>query len=758
MKTASAKFVFSASIFAISTALLLPAAAIAQDTAEAAQAVDAPSASDASEIIVTATKREQSLQDVPAAVSVVSGDLLKEFNANTLRDFARLDSALQLTTNGVGDNNIIVRGIRSTGAATVALYFDEAVITGYNRENPVNGRAPDLGAYDIQRIEVLKGPQGTLFGAGSMAGAVRIITRKPNFDGLSGNITGGLSDGSGTNALYELNGYINLPISEDKVAARLVAWYSRGGGYIDNITSGKSNINDAEIRGVRGSILFTPTEDFQITITGLHQKIDVDGAQRFKLTDGEYKNSTRTREPHYEYANLASVVLDYDLGIGNIIGTTSYFFRHVREFVDTTPTAAGIGIPGNYDGFRHQDRMVWSNELRFSSKFEGPVQLVAGAFYEKDRNFYETDTINTPLNSLPACASKQECDQSGLGGLIISARDVYNPISQWAVFGQADWKITPELTATVGARYYHASLQNLERTLQRLRRNPADLTTVQTIPTIAVNSDDKQSKPSFNFSLAYEPSRDVTVYARAASGFRIGGLNNASTAAQFGVTIPEGFDSDSLWNYELGVKGRAFDGVLRYDLAGYHIRWNGMQVTAFSPTGAFTYIVNAGKSVINGFEAQGSIDLRQGLTATLGASYTDSHLTEDQPVASANAANRGFDGDRTPFVPRWSVVGQIRYETPFDDRWTGYASASGNYRSNARTNFRPGTSNFYTLPHYFLADLVFGAKTSDGLDVSLQVTNVTNKAAQISIEVSADGFRAIAPRPRTIGLRVSKTF
>ncbi|RVT92956.1 TonB-dependent receptor [Sphingomonas crocodyli] len=744
----------------LSGAMLVASANVICPAAANAQSATAPQASstDVSEIVVTATKRDQALQDVPAAVSVVSGDLIKQFNASTLRDFAKLDPALQLTTNGVGDNNIIVRGIRSTGAATVALYFDEAVITGYNRENPVNGRAPDLGAYDIERIEVLKGPQGTLFGAGSMAGAVRIIPRRPNFNGASGNLTGAFSDGSGTNALYEMNGYINLPIVDDKVAARVVGWYSRGGGYIDNITSGKSNINDAETRGVRASLLFKPTENFSFLLTGLHQDITVDGAQRFKITDGEYKNSTRTREPHDEYANLVSGVADFDLGVGNIIATSSYFYRAVDEFVDTTPTAAGLGIAGNYSGPRHQNRSIWSNELRFASKFEGPFQLVAGGFYEKDENTYETNTTQTPLNALPACSSKAECDKAGLGGLIISARDVDNPIEQWAIFGQADWKIVPGLTLTAGARYYHASLKNLERTLQRLRRNPADLSTVQTVPTVAVNSSDSQSKPSYNFSIAYEPSRELTLYARAASGFRIGGLNNASTAAQFGVTIPDGFNSDSLWNYEVGVKGSLADGILNYDVAGYQIRWNGMQVTAFSPTGAFTYIVNAGKSVVNGAEAQLRFNLRNGFTATFGASYTDSHLTQDQPIAAANAANRGFDGDRTPFVAKWSAVGQLRYEAELNEGWKGYASANGNYRSGSATNFNPGTSNFYRLPDYFLADLVFGVKNDNGLDVSLLVTNLTNKAAQISIEVSADGFRAIAPRPRTFGLRVSKNF
>ena len=740
----------------LASSAIAPTCAIAQqaNTAVAPSSDQVPNG----EIVVTATKRAQSLQDVPAAVSVVSGDVLKQFNATQLKDLARLDPALQLTTNGVGDNNIIIRGIRSTGAATVALYFDEAVITGYNLQNPVNGRAPDLGAYDIHRVEILKGPQGTLFGAGSMAGAVRIIPNRPNFDGVSGNLTGGVSGGSGTSPLYDLNGALNVPIVDDKVALRVVGWYERGGGYIDNITSGKNNVNNDEIRGARASLLLKPTQDLTITLTGLHQDINVDGAQRFKINDGSYKNDTKTSEPHTEFANLGSVVADYNLGFGDIIGTSSYYYRHVFEYVDTSPTANGIGIAGDYDGSRIQNRGIWSNELRFASKFKGPFQVVAGAFYEQDKNTYETDTIQTQPNSVPACGTKAECTRDGLAGLIISARSVNNPIKQYALFGQADYKIFHNLTATLGGRYYKADIDDYELTLQKLRRNPADLTTVQTTPTVAVNSKDSESKPSYNFALAYEPSKHLTIYARAASGFRIGGINNASTAQQFGVTIPNGFKPDSLWSYEAGIKGSVLHGVLGYDISGYHINWSGMQVTAYSSTGAFTYITNAGTSVVNGLEASLRLRLHQGLTATVGGSYTDSHLTQDQPFQSANAANRGLDGNTTPYVPRWTAVGQVRYEEPLSEHWTGYATAIGNYRDSEATNFNPSTSNYYVLPSYFLADVVLGAKTNNGLDVAFTVSNVTNKVAQISIEVSADGLRVFAPRPRTFGVRVSKNF
>ncbi|WP_298199829.1 TonB-dependent receptor [Novosphingobium sp.] len=712
----------------------------------------------AGEIVVTATKREQSLQDVPAAISVISGDTMKTLNVTTLKDLARLDPAIQLTTNGVGDNNIIMRGVRSTGAATVALFFDEAVVTGYNTQNPVNGRAPDLGSFDIQRVEVLKGPQGTLFGAGSMAGAMRIIPNRPNFDGVSGNLTSAVQDGSGSNALYEINGFLNVPIVEDKIAARVVGWYTRGGGFIDNITSGRSNIDDLEIRGARVAILLKPTEDFTLTLTGLHQTINVEGAQRFKVNDGNWKNSTRTREPHDEYANLVSAVADFDTGVGNVTAASSYYFRRVFEFVDTTPTAAGIGIPGNFAGSRLQDRGIWSNELRFASKFAGPLQIVAGAFYQKDKNFYETDIIQTQLNGLPPCATKAECDASGLGGLIISARSVDNPIEQWSLFGQADFEIAPKLTLTAGARYFQAKITALELNLQRLRRDPTNLSTVQTTPVVSVNSSDTRSRPDFNFAISYEPSRDLTVYARAASGFRIGGINNAAVAQQFGVTIPNAFSPDSLWSYEAGIKGNLLDGVLGYDLSGYRIVWKGMQVTAFSPTGTFTYITNAGQSVVDGVEASLRVKLEDGFSANLGVAYTNSRLTEDQPAASANASNRGRDGDPTPYVPRWAIGGQLRYDTAINDRWSIYTTVFGNYRSSMATNFNRLTSNYYVMPSYFMADTVIGAKTSDGLDISLFVTNVTNRAAQISIEVSPDGLRAIAPRPRTLGLRLSKNF
>lgn len=706
------------------------------------------------DIIVTASKRSESVQNIPASVAVVSGETLTEFNLKTLSDLKRLDSGLQLTSNGVGDNNIIMRGIKSTGAATVALYFDEAVITGYNRENAVNGRAPDLGSYDIQRVELLKGPQGTLFGAGAMAGAIRIIPNKPNLRDVSGNLTGIYSDGTGTNALYELNGFLNVPLVNDKLGLRVVGWYSRGGGYIDNSSSGMQNVNDAEVRGVRGSLLFKPVDQLTITLTGLYQKIDVDGTQRYKIDAGGYNNSSPVLEPHFENAKLFSAVVDYDLGVGNIVATSSYYRRELHEYTDTTPTAKNVGLSGYYDVSRFQNRSIWSNELRFSSKFSGPIQLVTGAFYEQDKNFYEIDIMQTPFNGIPVCATVASCQANGLGDIAINGRDVTNPVNQWAVFGQVDWTIAPGLTATIGARYYKANIDNLERTLQRLRR-PG--TAIQTVPVVAVDNSDSQAKPSYNFALAYKPSPKLTIYARAASGFRIGGLNNSSVAAQFGVTIPTGYKPDSLWNYEIGIKGNAGP-ALSYELTGFHIDWSNLQVPAYSSSGAFTYIVNAGSSVVNGIEAQLRLRPVAGLSLTGGLSYTDSHLTADQPAASANSANRGLKGDNTPYIPRWSLVGQARYEGSIGGRWTGYVSTSMNYRSSVTTNFNKSMNFYYVAPSYLLADAVIGVKTVDGLDISLLINNLTNRKAQISIEVSADGFRAFTPRPRTFGLRVSKNF
>lgn len=709
------------------------------------------------EVVVTATKREVSVQDVPTAVSVLSGDAIEKFQLSTFTDLSRLDPALQFSSNGIGDSRIIVRGIQSGGAATVALYLDESVITGQTFESSTGGAQPDIGLHDIERVEVLKGPQGTLFGASSMSGAVRIITKKPELTSYSGSIGGTASWGSGTSGLYETDGVVNIPVVKDQLGVRLVGWYSSGGGYIDSVSSGEKNINDYTIGGLRGTALWTPNDKFKLTLTGIYQDIEVDGSQRYEAALGPYDNRSPTLEPYEENLKLFSAVAEYDLGFGTVTAASSYFDRQTDAFVDSTPTATGFGLPGAYAVLNSAGRAIWSSELRFASDFEGPLQLVGGASYQDDDNEYENVVSQTGANTVPDCNRYASCVAQGLATKIVSARHVNSPLKSTALFGEANYKVTDQLTFTAGIRRFNSTQHNTELTLQSLRFPSSNPASVQAAPTVALDAKVKQHKTSFNFAVSYEPSSALTFYARAASGFRQGGINNAAFAANFGTTIPQGFNPDQVWNYEAGVKGVAFDNMLSFEAAAFHIDWSDQQVPAVSSNGAFTFTTNAGKSVVNGVEVQGALRPVTGLRVTVGGAYTDSHLTQDQPPTSGDENAPGRKGDRLPYVSKWSMAAQASYEWPAFGDWKGYVQGNANYRSKAHTFFNTDNPYYQEVADYVLADLGGGVK-NDRYDLGVFIHNVGDKAAAISVDTGPDGFRISTVRPRTFGVSLRASF
>jgi outer membrane receptor protein involved in Fe transport len=359
---------------------------------------DAAAQTTIEEITVTATKRgEVSVQDIAGGISAIAGDIINKHDLRSLEDFSRLEPSLQYATQGVGDTQLIIRGISSPGDSTVGVYFDESPITGGNFQDG-GGRTPDIGAYDIARIEVLKGPQGTLFGASSMSGAVRIITNKPDASGFDMNISAGIETVEQGDEGYSVNAAINVPLVADTLALRLVGWQKELGGYIDQYAglNGVTEIkdaNDSEITGGRIMGRWTPTGDLTIDAFYQMQETDVDGAQHYApratglLTptqvivvpfphfipafDGPYgdlKTSIAHQEPYGDDIDMYGITVDYDLGFGSILGTVSKFERDVEFLEDTSATAMSFGFPpafgpplGSYGIHQFQDREVFNN-------------------------------------------------------------------------------------------------------------------------------------------------------------------------------------------------------------------------------------------------------------------------------------------------------------------------------------------------------------------------------------------------------------
>jgi iron complex outermembrane receptor protein len=706
------------------------------------------------ELVVTATKRETTMKDTPAAIAAVSGDAIRASQSFSFESFTRLDPSIQVNNRGVGDNQIIVRGISSSGKPTVGLYYDEAVITGLGLDGGSDNQ-PNIQLHDLERIEILKGPQGTLFGAGSMSGTVRFITNKPDLAKQSFALTGSAATVNDGNELFQGEAVANLPLVTDKVGLRAVAWGDTGGGYIEQQRNGTlhEDVNDQTVWGTRLTLGSKLTDALSLTLMGLYQESEADGSQYFEFGRGAYRNISPTQEPFEDEIKLFSAVADYDAGFGTFTGTVSYMDRQLYLSRDSTPTANRFDLGVDLAYHQDQDISNLSTELRFSSAFDGPVQLVAGMFYAEQ----ESEARNAALAADPAtgrarCNFHADCVASGFARDDINSATGTVTIDQVAAFAEASYQVTQTLGLTLGLRDYRADIDQRTITTQALR-HPV-FSPVQTADVLSLDEDTSESKTSYNFALTYKLTGDTSLYGRIASGFRPGGANDADAAAQQGVIAPAKYESDTLWSYEVGAKSYFINRMVYTEVAVYRINWSDQQIAATDPGGTFVYIANAGKSYVNGFEFQINAQPTQSVSFNLGATYTDSRLSEDMP-SSAQAS--GFDGDRIPYTPKWSYAGQVQYETPFSSALTGYASTNFNYRGESYTNFNSQSDDYRELDDYFLVGLRAGVRF-ESWDAGIFVDNATDEVPEIGLRVTGDGYRVYTARPRTIGLRVSTHF
>jgi iron complex outermembrane receptor protein len=754
-----------------------PEAPVPAQPAPADQASGAPvaAASDPGEnsipdIMITATKRgDEALRNVPIAIQAVTGEALTRSGATQFSEYATRVPSLSFQDLGPGDKKYIIRGINSTGAATVGAYYDEAVISADNR-NDGGGRNVDLKLYDIARIEVLKGPQGTLYGASSESGTIRIITNKADSTAFSGYVAGELSQTHKGGTNYNLNGVINLPLVENLLAVRFVGWRVDDSGFIDQIrlpAGRKNNVNTDETSGGRASVRFTPGEAFSLTASATYQKTHSDGSSRYTpegvqsfstvgyppVPGGDLINTDLSRSPLDDKVQIYSLTAEYNFAGGNIVATTNYFDRDMLFNFDSSPILFFFGVPISGITIQPQSRNIWSNELRYASKFDGPLNFVVGGFYSKEKSNFTVNVVKINAFGDPAgpfSGLNSDDALSNPNGNTFFGRYDNNRLEQYAAFGEATFAFTPTLKATVGARYFHSSLNAVQETTHPFGGfgpNP---------PGVLTNSA-SDKKMTYKGNLSWKPNNDVLVYATAAQGFRTGGLNQADLP--FSSFIPRSYDSDSLWNYELGTKLTMLNGRVRLDGAVYHIDWSDIQVGAVDATGAFPFTTNAGSAKVDGVEADLNALLAHGVTLEVGGSYQHARLSSDQPGATPRPITLGLSGDRLPNVPKFSGSVNLDVDRPIDDRWNYLLHADVSYRGSADTKLRADIDpNNVHLKSYTLVNLRFGL-TDREWTVNAFVRNLFDKRAQVdAIFSSQDPLAFITVRPRTFGIGASRKF
>ncbi len=753
-----------------------------------------------SEVVVTARKRgDERLQEIPTAITAFGEETLQNMGVNEFSDFAYQVPGLTFNDTGNGEKRYIMRGVQSAGQEQVAVYYDEVPATGVQSSSGDSGsQTPDLSLVDLERIEVLKGPQGTTFGANSQTGVVRFIVNKPVLDAVEGALRVGgetLQDGDpGATA----SGTFNLPLIDGKLALRTTAYYEKRGGYVDNVRLGNEDINSSETTGGRVMLRYQPTESATIDAMVWLQDREVDGASGYHPYDtfhvggdpndpgakdrvptfaffdtGTFHNGdyVETRRPDDQA--IYSLTWTQDLSWATLTTAGSLYKRDFGFFRDNTWAiiSLNVGPPGATACFtgacvrpdlfpeltdQTQDIEQRTGEVRLNSTGDGPLSWLAGVFYrERESDFRSVSPIVDPATGLPFPVTGPPSGFSALPGAGIEgcqpcalARFNTRDIEESAVFGELSYKLFESFEVMAGLRQFTAEQQDAGFYLFQFPLfgglPPPD------------NRHFKEDRLIKKFQLSYRPSRDVTIFALASEGFRLGGTNQPNIAA-----VPPGYEADSLWNYELGVKSAWLDGRLIVNSSAFLIDWDNIQVSGRDPTGSFAFIGNAGAAEVQGLEIETFFQPVRSLNFSAGLSWLPKReLTENQVNATVQAPGR--KGDNLPRIPEYTANFSVQYERSLEalPSWSAWVRGDWSYHGKSHTELRPTAATDRIQEDYDITNIRLGARKDDsGLDVALYVNNVFDIQGDVFlVGATATPTVKYTNLPRTIGVELTKRF
>jgi outer membrane receptor protein involved in Fe transport len=803
--TARGKSPCFVSIFALSVAMAsgtaladqgiaVPAApAAVPNTTPVPNTAQAAPAAGVEDIVVTAQKRTEKLKDVPISISAISSNDLAEKQIKDYEDIARSVPGVSFNSlaGSEGLDNIVIRGVSSTsGSATVGLYIDDVSITV---KNFFDG-SPQPQLFDLDRVEVLRGPQGTLFGASSEGGTIRFVTKPPDLDDFSAEIGSELGGTVHGGLNYQDTGIINEPIVPGQSAVRASISYTDNSGYIDHFTD--TGVNDANGINQDRDLSFRMTGKFLvgagtvITPGIFYQRDNADDNGVFRPDIGLFDTNKPVDEFGHDTLFLPSLTVNQDLGFADLTSVTGYFYRYflrqqdgtffnstvfAEDFLDPIQpqnTAQNDAIIANLRSpVRLSDRYDQiSQEFRLASKPAGdgdlPLKWVAGIYYS-DQHISETDFqqipgINTVFQQLNGFSLNNLAPQLvGLpAGTSLFPDDIdefdekkYDE-RQGAVFGQLDYDILPDLHAGFGARYLEAR----------------DVLNFSSIGFFQIGniSPDNQLVHSYaftpKFTLSYDIDPESTVYTSAAKGFRLGGPQPApapfgpQTAcagdfANIGVTSnPSKFASDKLWTYEVGSKNRLDDNQISLDVSGYYSTYDNIQQQIFLPTCGFFFTDNVGNGEIYGGEAEATYRPRwvPGLTLGLNASYTHAAVTQSSDLLTVQPGQRLLD------VPYDTLSATVQYNYPITEDLNLATHVDYDFTGPSNGSFLRSQSSYYN-PAYGVVNLSVGV-VADRYEVTLFAKNLLNNDQIIQRPEINTIVEALTLRPLTVGLGVKYRF
>jgi len=711
-------------------------------TPSTAMAQQEQAAGPGNEIVVTAQKREERLIETPQSVTVLSGDDLVRIAAAQFRDFANSVPALSFTTAGAGQTQLTLRGVTSGTdiGPTVGVYIDDVPYGSSSAFANASSLALDAGLFDMERIEVLRGPQGTLYGAGTMGGLIKYVTASPDASRIGGSAQASLSGTHSGSLGYNGAAAVNVPLADERAAVRASGFFSRDGGFVDNVILDNKDVNRSRIYGGRADLLFTPDEKLSIRIGGFLQNIHRNGtsAADFSLAgmplDGALEQRRLIDEPFEQRFRLASATINYEFGAATLASITSYQTNNIAYTQDVSPVyvplLGSFGLPFAAVSVEQERRTrKFTQELRLASRGDGPFQWLGGLFYTDERS--EADQLVLPYDADGAIAPVN------LATVSIPSR-----YREMAAFGNITWLITDKFDVSGGLRYANNR--------QRFEQIGSGLL-IGATPQVRAKDD----VVTYLANARYRFSPQVTAYLRYATGYRPGGPNYVVNDPVTGEPLaPAVFKADSLQSYEAGLKAETSDRRFGIDVAAYHIDWSDMQI--MTAAGGVSVIANAGRADVTGGELTLTARPSSAVTATAAFAYQHARLADDSPSLGA------LKGEQLPNVPRYSVTMNLDYRAPEDAALRPSVGGTIRFVSDRTASF-DANAGFpqYSLPSYAAVDLRAGA-TFAGIDAQLFVRNVFDTRGQLSastlLSILGGPAQVTFMQPRTFGLSASARF
>lgn len=748
-----------------------------------AMAAEADDAATLGELVVTANRRDESLKRVPASVAAYTQESMDALGVRKIEDIVKLTPGLNFfrRTQFTGSNTYIaIRGLQSfVGTPTTGIYIDDV---------PIQARVVGFSAstvypkvFDLERVEVLRGPQGTLFGAGAEGGAIRFITRAPSLTDYSGYGRGEFSLTEHGGASYEAGAAVGGPIIKDQLGFRLSAWHRKDGGYVDrvNATTGATvdaNSNSQKTSVIRGALTWKPTAELTITPAIYFQDLDIQDSSSFwealsNPGEGSFRNGQVQAQPQHDRFFLPSVDVSYDFGPVTLVSTTSGFDRRQNEIRDYTnfdnelvrPGVPYASFPGQIAyGFMGNKQRNFTQEVRLQSNGEGRLKYIVGAFYSDERQSATQKNQDAFLEGIVRIRTNGALGVAGWFGLPYLPNfyiyDSYTRITteQLSGFGQVDYNITDAIKLTAGVRVSEIKVGN-----NQVADGPFAGTRIST------QGKFKEHPVTPKFGASWQIDPDNMVYATIAKGFRPGGAQTRVVArcapelAQLGYTTsPDTYDSDSAWSYEAGSKNTLMDGKVSVDASAYVIKWKNIQNSLYMPLCATSFVANTGDVTSKGFDVNLQVRPMDGLNLSLALGYNKA--TYDHDVLGGSGLLLFGKGDYAAEGPKLSYTVSGQYDFPlFSDERDAFVRADYSYGDRAPDK-NPRSFGFDAQRRYADELKVLTVRAGvrrDGLVASIFAENLADShplAGRYRLFGASPLFtNATIIRPRTFGATVT---